>query len=356
MSMKIDSQMLRSPASDDSFSDSSSASSSSTLASSEYSCSDSDLKASSTSASGSGISSHVHAASLVDPARHSPELLQLLDNEVSPRVIDYIVDCVSDVVAFALPSSCPAPSTQSKRAFTTFVRTLHSRAEVTLPTILTALVYVARARPYLSLSPQSPYALERIWLGALIAASKYTQDSTLKNVHWALCTGVFGVGDVGRIEREFLGVLDWELGVSEKDLLGLSAALAPQEGERGEREVSRGRTGKPSARVPVPALEPSASSPASSNASTSPRTPAYAPFSPPSVSHSHLASPPSASKAPSSTPHPASHRVIYPAQKQSPKPPRGGFKLHALLRAAASHVHVHRPHHAHEQPRRVAVH
>ncbi|KAJ7463370.1 hypothetical protein FB451DRAFT_996776, partial [Mycena latifolia] len=169
---------------------------------------------------------HVHAASLVDPARHSPELLQLLDSEVSPRIVDYIVDCVSDTVAFALGRPA-APASATKRAFSTFVSTLHSHAEVALPTILTALVYVARARPHLSFSSQSPtsYALERVWLGALIAASKYTQDSTLKNVHWALCTGVFGVGDVGRIEREFLEVLDWELGVREGEVGRVAEAL-----------------------------------------------------------------------------------------------------------------------------------
>lgn len=32
-------------------------------------------------------------------------------------------------------------------------------------------------------------------------------------------TGTFGKGDVGRIEREFLDVLDYELGISESDIL-----------------------------------------------------------------------------------------------------------------------------------------
>ncbi|KAJ7463351.1 hypothetical protein FB451DRAFT_1562336 [Mycena latifolia] len=351
--MKMDSPVLRSPASDDSFSDSSSASSSSTLASSDYS------ESSCTSASGS---SRVHAASLVDPARHSPELLQLLDSEVSPRVVDYIVDCVADTVASAMghpASPAPSSSASTKRAFTSFVRTLHSRAEVALPTILTALVYVSRARPFLSIAlPQ--YALERVWLGALIAASKYTQDSTLKNVHWALCTGVFGVGDIGRIEREFLGVLDWELGVGEGAVVRVAEALGAWEGateraQEAKSEVPRGRTGKPRTHVPipVPALEPSTdSSPASSVASVSPRTPASvtASSSPVSLSYTlDLASPlPHAApsvKASSATPHPASHRVFYPARKQNSKPPRSGFKLHALLRAAAWHA-----------PRRVGVH
>jgi len=48
---------------------------------------------------------------------------------------------------------------------------------------------------------------------------QYTNDSTLRNVHWALCTGVFGKRDVGRIEREFLQVLNWDLSISEDDIL-----------------------------------------------------------------------------------------------------------------------------------------
>lgn len=38
-------------------------------------------------------------------------------------------------------------------------------------------------------------------------------------MHWSLCTGLFNKRDVGRIEREFLDVLDFELAVSEDDVL-----------------------------------------------------------------------------------------------------------------------------------------
>ena len=48
---------------------------------------------------------------------------------------------------------------------------------------------------------------------------QYLNDSTLKNVHWSLCTGLFNKRDVGRIEREFLDVLDFELHVTEADIL-----------------------------------------------------------------------------------------------------------------------------------------
>ncbi|KAJ7706843.1 hypothetical protein B0H17DRAFT_1192406 [Mycena rosella] len=155
----------------------------------------------------------VHAASLVDPALHSPALLQLVDIKLSRPVIEYVVDYVSDTVNCALGrTTLPLHLRGRTRSpyhakFITFVSTVLACAEVVPPTVLTALVYVARARPHLSIALEE-WALERIFLGALIAASKYTNDSTLKNVHWVLCTGVFGKRDVDRIEHEFLGVFD----------------------------------------------------------------------------------------------------------------------------------------------------
>ncbi|KAJ7772884.1 hypothetical protein DFH07DRAFT_801814, partial [Mycena maculata] len=161
--------------------------------------------------------------------------------------------------------------------FTSFTATVLARAEVTLPTVLVALVYIARARPHLSIALEQ-YARERVLLGALIAASKYTNDSTLKNVHWALCTGRFGKRDIGRIEREFLDVLDWELGVREADVVAHHEGLL--------RAAARGSAASPprarrvhivdrSPRAPVvPVLEPS-SPLSSSDGSMSPRTPEH---------------------------------------------------------------------------------
>ena len=117
-----------------------------------------------------------------------------------------------------------------------------------MPTLLVALVYVQRAKPHLHIGLEQ-WALERVFLGALIVASKvccgvfflsalqlmlsdlppqFLNDSTLKNIHWSMCTGIFGKRDIGRIEREYLDVLNFELRVSEDDVLshhqGLTAA------------------------------------------------------------------------------------------------------------------------------------
>ncbi|KAJ7148822.1 hypothetical protein C8R46DRAFT_1310901 [Mycena filopes] len=242
------------------------------------------------SPSSSVRSSHVHAASLVDPATHSPALMQLIDIRLDKHVIDYVVECVVETVDYAIgriPSATNPAPTQGRathspftQKFTAFVQTVVSGTDVTAATVLTALVYIHRARPHLSIALEE-WALERVFLGALITASKYTNDSTLKNAHWALCSGVLGKRDVGRIEREFLAVLDWELGVSESDILahheGLLAA-SMRSSTLASRVVRKSAPAAPihhvhvhTWRPSVPELEPS--SPQSSLASRSPRTP-----------------------------------------------------------------------------------
>ncbi|KAJ3870904.1 hypothetical protein F5051DRAFT_315472, partial [Lentinula edodes] len=171
--------------------------------------------------------SPVHHASLVDPSTHSPALLQLLDINLSKQMIDYVVDCAADVVDFAQGrptlSVCQRISRRTGLAkFTKFVTNVLTRSEVTTPIILSSLVYINRAMPHLYVV-QEEWALERVFLGALIVASKariaYLNDSAMQNTHWAACTGVLGKREVGIVEREFLDVLNWDLRISEENIL-----------------------------------------------------------------------------------------------------------------------------------------
>ena len=189
-----------------------------------------------------------HPASLVSPAEHSTKLLQLLDmditrgligmyppDQVYPSVTDlylleHLVQATIEVVDYAL--DIPSPSTRGRSTtrnnkhteFTQFVSDIIERAETTVSDILVALVYIQRSRPYLSVQTEE-WALHRVFLGALITASKYTNDSTLKNIHWAMVSGTFGKRDIGRIEREFIEVLDWDFSVTEADLLVVRDSL-----------------------------------------------------------------------------------------------------------------------------------
>ncbi|EPS98959.1 hypothetical protein FOMPIDRAFT_1125320 [Fomitopsis schrenkii] len=173
----------------------------------------------------------VHKASLVDPSLHNPALLQLIKLDLSRNFIaEHIVDTIVETVDYALgrPSSSSRGRSLSRHSehakFTNFVTDVIHKAEIKVPALLVTLAYIDRAKPHLQIALEQ-WACERVFLGALIVANKYTNDSTLKNVHWALCTGIFGKRDIGRIEREFLDVLDFELGVSEQDVLAHHAAI-----------------------------------------------------------------------------------------------------------------------------------
>ncbi|KAF8447653.1 hypothetical protein L210DRAFT_3526905 [Boletus edulis BED1] len=286
--------------------------------------------------------SPIHHASLVDPASHSAALLELLDIKLSRPVLEYIIDCVVDTVDYAIgrPSSSRRGRALSRRsehaAFATFVTSVLSRAEVTIPTILVSLVYIDRAKPHLQIALEE-WACERVFLGAVMVASKYLNDSTLKN---------------------FLDVINFELSVTEDDILShhdsLSAVALPSHNHR--RHVGpHTHTRYQPANATLPDLDPSSPKSSSSGSSPAPLTPEtyvdptygthpkvchentddsttqVAPIPskqsqplastmdlirafPLPVSHSHSRSQPS---APSHKPHHrSSHRPYYPAMTQ----------------------------------------
>ncbi|KIJ16863.1 hypothetical protein PAXINDRAFT_168304 [Paxillus involutus ATCC 200175] len=229
--------------------------------------------------------SPVHEASLIDPALHSPALLELLDIKLSRPIMEYVIDSVVDAVDYAMgrPSSSHRGRHLSRHPqhndFATFVTNVLTRAEVTIPTILVSLVYIDRAKPHLQIALEE-WACERVFLGAVMIASKYLHDSTLKNVHWAICTGVFGKRDVGRIEREFLDVLDFELSVTEDDILShhdsLSAVALPSHNYRRHTDYRQSHTHthhNPANHAVCPGLDPSSPKSSSSASSPLPRTP-----------------------------------------------------------------------------------
>jgi len=183
-------------------------------------------------------------------------------------------------------------------------------------------------------------------------------------VHWALITGVFGKGDIGRIEREFLEVLDWELGVTEADVLahheglvGTASGVAVSFSESWVPVVAKEKADahvpstplSPSS-APMPELDPS-SSPHSSAGSLSPRTPVSHAVSPlgMDLDVDGAASPTYTLVSPS---HPMSMDVDValpapvPTQATTPPPKKHApgharRKLRDLLHAFQHHHHQH---------------
>jgi hypothetical protein len=172
----------------------------------------------------------LHPASLVAASNHSTKLLQLLELQITRGLIEQLVQSTVEVVDFAL--GLPTTSSRGRSTsrtnkyteFTEFVSAVVERAEVSVSDILVTLIYIQRAKPYLSVQTEE-WALHRVFLGGLIVASKYTNDSTLKNIHWAMVTDTFGKRDIGRIEREFIEVLDWDFAITEANLLVVRDSL-----------------------------------------------------------------------------------------------------------------------------------
>jgi len=142
-----------------------------------------------------------------------------------------IVEESTETVGYALglPTTSRGRSsarTSKNKEFTKFVERVLHAAEVSVTDILVALVYMRRARAHLCIETED-WALHRVFLGSLFLAHKYSNDSTLTNTSWSYATGIFGIKDIGRMEREFLDVLDYELTVSEAEILDLHETLVP---------------------------------------------------------------------------------------------------------------------------------
>ncbi|CEP22455.1 PCL2 [Cyberlindnera jadinii] len=156
-------------------------------------------------------------------------LLHFQRKRVSSEMVQYLVDVTNSLIkvktsAYPSPPSSPCSYSQSASQpvpLFEFIRRLIKHSNVQTPTLMSTLVYLARLKAIL---PSNVYGIEttrhRIFLGCLILTAKSLNDSSPINKHWTAYTdGLLQIEEVNTIERELLEYLNWDLTITNDDLI-----------------------------------------------------------------------------------------------------------------------------------------
>lgn len=151
----------------------------------------------------------------------------LMKSQISQDMLTHIVNVTLNVIQCKksddfYPSPPTSPTRKSKLpSLMKFLTKLVKYTNVYTGTFLTTLVYLERLRSKLPKNAEGlPCTLHRIFLACLILSAKFHNDSSPKNIHWATYTdGLFKTEDVNLMERQLLSLLNWDLQVSNTELV-----------------------------------------------------------------------------------------------------------------------------------------
>ena len=135
--------------------------------------------------------------------------------------------------AYPSPPSSPrgAGANQSRLpSLRTFITKLVRYTNVYTPTLLATVCYLNKLQRILPKDAKGlPSTIHRLFLACLIISAKNHNDSSPLNKHWAKYTdGLFSLEDINLMERQLLQLLNWDLRLSDEDLiLDLQFLLEP---------------------------------------------------------------------------------------------------------------------------------
>ncbi|ABN65668.1 predicted protein, partial [Scheffersomyces stipitis CBS 6054] len=109
----------------------------------------------------------------------------------------------------------------------TFLTRLVRYTNVYTGTLMATLVYLNRLKSKLPKNAQGlPCTRHRILLSCLILSSKFHNDSSPKNVHWAKYTdGLFTAKDINLMERQLLFLLNWDMKITNSEMIQATSSF-----------------------------------------------------------------------------------------------------------------------------------
>lgn len=150
----------------------------------------------------------------------------LVKSPVSQEMIYKIVVSTLQILPCPETKTFKGSGTDSREkqlpSLMTFLTRLVRYTNVYTGTLLATLVYLNRLKSRLPKDAHGmPCTRHRILLSCLILSSKFHNDSSPKNKHWARYTdGLFSTKDINLMERQLIYLLNWDLRVSNAEMIG----------------------------------------------------------------------------------------------------------------------------------------
>ncbi|CCF57149.1 hypothetical protein KAFR_0C01560 [Kazachstania africana CBS 2517] len=170
---------------------------------------------------------------------YSKALNILMKSPVTDEMIQYLTRTTLQVLPYGNNQSYPSPpgspsASLSKQprlpSLRTFITRLVRYTNVYTPTLLTTVCYLNKLKRILPKDAKGlPSTIHRLFLACLIISAKFHNDSSPLNKHWTRYTdGLFSLEDINLMERQLLQLLNWNLRVTNEDLiLDLQVLLEP---------------------------------------------------------------------------------------------------------------------------------
>jgi hypothetical protein len=153
----------------------------------------------------------LHRQSSADIVQHELHHRPICSKMIS--MLEYSASNVIKVHEDAKPASEHIPALED------FIKYIISRSAIRAPVVFLATLYVDRVRKCLPKESRGLYCTRhRVTLAAIIVAYKYLNDINIKNRIWSQIARVFSLQEVNLMERQFLHILNYDLGFSEKEI------------------------------------------------------------------------------------------------------------------------------------------